>query len=491
MSGKIILFCVGVILFFGLKTARAEVFLSEVQIAGSTVNDEFIELYNSGDAAVDLTGYYIKKKTSTGSENNFIVAGRFEGAVISSGGYLLLAREKEYAGTVAPDIFWPASYSLASNNSLILYRGSQTDKDEAGWETIGENLSLQKNSSGSWTAVAPTPKEANITESVPLSQSDDNSGSQNDSADASSDNDSDSSDSNNETSPPKKEQKPKESKKPDIIKAKIIANSSSFTGQPLEMKASISGSSGVVALGRIYWNFGDGGSFEQKNNFEAFNHIYQYPGDYAVSLEYYQNDFSKTPEASAKMTIKVIPTVVVISRVGDAKDFFIELSNNAPAVIDVSNWFLSANGKTFVLPKNSVIMPKKQITLPGNITGLSYNDRSSLKLFSSTGAMVFDSSIIVAVPKQETEKPIVQKISSAQNNKIPTKTPSPVADPAPVENLPAFAAQSIPPEDDSQNLYLPMLLSFVLIGASAGAAYFIRRKRAIPKIGDDFEILDS
>ena len=35
------------------------------------------------------------------------------------------------------------------------------------------------------------------------------------------------------------------------------------------------------------------------------------------------------------------------------------------------------------------------------------------------------------------------------------------------------------------------IASFIFIGASAGTVYFIRRKKVIPKDGDDFEILDE
>ena len=86
----------------------------------------------------------------------------------------------------------------------------------------------------------------------------------------------------------------------------------------------------------------------------------------------------------------MVTTTVVISKVGDEKDFFVELTNNANSDIDISNWFLKSNGKTFVLPKNSIILSKKQMTISGKITNFNLNDKYGLKLFSGSNELIYD-----------------------------------------------------------------------------------------------------
>ncbi|MDD5721251.1 MAG: hypothetical protein PHT16_02270 [Candidatus Pacebacteria bacterium] len=293
-----------------------------------------------------------------------------------------------------------------------------------------------------------------------------------------SDSPSNDSNSSTNTSTTQPEPKPKVIENP-TMKVKILANALAFTGQPLEIKTNVLGFSNEnVVLGRASWNFGDGGSLEQINNFEKFSHTYYYSGEYVLFLEYYQNNFSKTPEATSKMVVKVLPTSVFISKVGDAKDFFIELSNNASSDIDISNWVINANGKIFIFPKNSVIMSKKQVIVPGKITGFTQNDQNNLKLYSGTGELISDYNAEIQPPKSPHQN-MTSKVSTAVQ---------------PLGNSGTINLQSNVMNSSSEDNYsVPIIpiASFVFIGASAGAVYFIRRKKAVVQEGDDFDILDE
>ena len=100
----------------------------------SSTNDEFIELYNPNDQAIDLTGYAIKKKTSSGSESSFVASSRFEGLTIPAGKHFLIVHDGSYTGSVSADLTWPTSYSLAySNNSVILYNSEGKNISEVSW----------------------------------------------------------------------------------------------------------------------------------------------------------------------------------------------------------------------------------------------------------------------------------------------------------------------------------------------------------------------
>jgi len=122
------------------------IIVSEI-MAGSSVssNDEFVELFNFGTESVDLTGWSLRKKTSSGNENPLVTPGRLEGKIIPPGNFFLLAREGGYSGSVEPDVFWPASYSLAyTNNSIVLYSNEGVVIEEVSWEEITKDSSLEK-----------------------------------------------------------------------------------------------------------------------------------------------------------------------------------------------------------------------------------------------------------------------------------------------------------------------------------------------------------
>ena len=127
-------------------------------------NDSYIELYNPGSAPVNLTGWSVKKKSSTGSESTLVSASRLSGKIIPAGRYFLLANQTGYAGTTSPDVVWPSSYQLAyKNNAVTIYNKSGQALDTAAWSDIPEGKSLVRVSSGSSQFVvldAPVPKNS-------------------------------------------------------------------------------------------------------------------------------------------------------------------------------------------------------------------------------------------------------------------------------------------------------------------------------------------
>jgi hypothetical protein len=288
---------------------------------------------------------------------------------------------------------------------------------------------------------------------------------------------------NNET-----ESKPKVIENP-TMKAKIVADTLAFTGESFGIKTNILGFSNEnVLLGVVYWNFGDGASFIQRNNFEKFYHTYYYPGEYVLLLEYYQNAFSKTPDAINKMIVKVLPTTVTISKIGNAKDFFIELTNNATSDIDISNWKIEAGGKTFTLPKNSVILSKKQMTISGKITGFIYGDQYNLKLLSGNSELVFDynSSRNRYTSKSFTVKTV--PISNMSSNEIQNKENIQTEN----QNIDLASAAILSDSGNNDKKSYFFFWGFVvLLFVAGGGVYYIRQRGNVRNVGDDFKILDE
>lgn len=124
------------------------VFISEVCVGTERGgSDEFIELYNPNDVPFDLSGWYVKKRSSTGNESALVSAARLDGKSVPPGSHFLIVNEGGYGGLKTPDAAWPKSYTLAySKNAVILYNESGGRADEAAWENIPKGASLGRSS---------------------------------------------------------------------------------------------------------------------------------------------------------------------------------------------------------------------------------------------------------------------------------------------------------------------------------------------------------
>ncbi|MFQ5797508.1 MAG: lamin tail domain-containing protein, partial [Bacteroidota bacterium] len=118
--------------------------VSEVQTAGTSTQDEFVELYNPTAAPVNLAGWRLARKTSSGTESNLLTS--FPAVSIPARGFLLIA-SAEY-DTIAhemilPDVLYSTSQRLAADNTVILYSDaavSIVDKVAMGAATDREGI---------------------------------------------------------------------------------------------------------------------------------------------------------------------------------------------------------------------------------------------------------------------------------------------------------------------------------------------------------------
>ncbi len=131
--------------FFWFKTSLAETthpVISEIKIAGETAKDEFIELYNPTDKEIDLSGWKLKRKTASGNEYP-LVSSFPEGTKIPPFSFFLITHPEGYKGEVQPDLTYSsASYSVASNNTIILYNNEEEIIDKVG---MGEAADYETN----------------------------------------------------------------------------------------------------------------------------------------------------------------------------------------------------------------------------------------------------------------------------------------------------------------------------------------------------------
>ena len=106
------------LLFLPFNTILAEnLLIVEVQIAGDSSNNDYIKIYNPQNQEVDVSGYKLRKRSSTGSESSIKVFPN--GSKISAKGFFIWANsQNDYYLKINADIW--SSATLAKNNSVAL-----------------------------------------------------------------------------------------------------------------------------------------------------------------------------------------------------------------------------------------------------------------------------------------------------------------------------------------------------------------------------------
>ena len=486
MFKRKILFFV-IILLFCFNPAYAGVIINEIQLSPTT--ERFLELYNTGDIEVSLTDWYIQRKTATGSSfGSLISKTNFEGKTIGAHDYFVISRTSLSNSDIVLD-----SLTLTESNAIQLKNSNEEVVDKIGWGASNDCInpcppnpalgqSLQKISDGSWIVASPTPGVDNQGSVNNTGADSTNTNTSNSSATGTTSSSSSNSGNSDDilTSPTPS------------LKTTITVKSVSFVGLPLSFKGTAFGYSGEeLRSGKYFWNFGDGSSEEMINN-ASISHTYLYPGDYLVSLEYYLNPYSLIPDAVNKLRIKIVPLEISISKVGDIKDFYIELTNASPYDIDVSLWQLSFLNKVFTLPRNSNILAKNKITLSSLTTGFNLEDKNDLKLLSPSGKIIskFDENASIkssptSILLKTEESKILVPTNSSQNTNKETNTEKPET------NLTSSVIDTEIMQNNSSNFFIFSFILIIFLSLGGGAVYFIRRRGAIPQSADDFEILDE
>ena len=477
MSKKLILVLVLAFFFFKFNLAQAEVIINEIAWKGTPTNsNEWLELANTG-TIVDISSWTIKDLTGL---LNITLP---DGATISGGGFYVIKRNNS---DIVPFDF-PTAFNGGLSDAgekLILADSVGTPKQtldfSGGWpdSTMTSDKTMQL-INGSWASAAPTPKAQNPTP-APVASGGLVSGS----------------DTSSSTPATTAETKTKIAEIPKI-KTKITGKMLGFAGLPLSFQGTAFGFAGEsLFFGKYFLNFGDGDSKEiQAIDSRQFTHTYFYPGEYIVSLDYFQNYYSDIPDASDQITIKIIPTDILISAVGDEKDFFVELRNNTDYTADLSNWILASDQKSFTIPRNTVLGIKKTIIISPKITNFSIEDKNTLKLMTPQQEIAFDYAASV-VPVKTTIPSIPPPKGEVKNSSLPIGegkggVNSDVAITSASDNLTASAIESDAVDSKNSRTIIIFAIFIIFIGISASVVYFVRSKGGMDRHENDFKILDE
>jgi hypothetical protein len=470
-------FGVFLIIFYS-NTAFANVSINEVMYNAEGADVDWIEVYNEGNSSVDLSNLCLLVSNSTSNHSINNNSGSQE---LESHEYGIIVVNSQLDSFVSKwgssGKIFTSSFSLPNVTDEESVKIEINDGDKLSPMTsVSYNLSLGSNGdgnslqfiNGSLKSGVPTPWLGNnilpnVDNSTTVATSSSSISKEN-------------------------EIKIKLNEAPSI-KTKIIAKDISFVGLPTIFQASTIGySDEVLRYGKYHWNFGDGDFKEQVNILDKFSHTYLYPGEYTVYLEYYLNGYLDIPDSKNKFIISVVPVELIISRVGDEDDFFIEIANNSDHEVDISNWSLSSGEKKFIFPKNSILSSKRKIILSPKLTNFNIIDKDNLKILTNSGNIIFSFINPNIEEKSKTLKSFTPEFKNNQNKTKELKKEE-VIILGLNENLEANVSSG--DTNIKNNSYLFFIVFVILLVVSCVAVYFIRRKKVISKEGDDFEILDE
>ncbi|MBI2028039.1 MAG: signal peptidase I [Candidatus Levybacteria bacterium] len=106
--------------------------ISEVQIAtsGATTSD-FVELYNPTSSSINLSGFHLVKRTSTGTSSANLKAFSSSDIIPAHGFYLWASTDGGYATQIGADV--STGENITSNNSVALLDSSDVIVDAVAW----------------------------------------------------------------------------------------------------------------------------------------------------------------------------------------------------------------------------------------------------------------------------------------------------------------------------------------------------------------------
>lgn len=234
-----------------------------------------------------------------------------------------------------------------------------------------------------------------------------------------------------------------------------------------------------VILGKFVWNLGDG-VVKVGEISDPFLYEYEYPGEYVITLSFYNSVLSESTDATDRITVKVIPSGLNIISVGTISDPYVEIENTSSSEMNLNNFILKGRIRSFPIPDGTVILPKNKLKISPRITGFDYEDISSLVVMDSSGQVfaTYPNKIVTVPKKRGSSSSGATKTLTRYTDTLELKTEDKIID---LNNLGANAFSS---ESSFRNINYAWigLGGIILIGIIS--TIFIRNKS---KYGDYVE----
>lgn len=322
-----------------------------------SASDEWVELYNNGTTSQDLSGWTLSIE---GKKTIALV-----GQIGASGFYLIERTDDNSVPNIAADLVASfgtglsnagAILSLKDSQGLVIDRADGSDNWKiGGGEIIGDNnTKATANRTGSgWATGTATPRAVNaILAGGGNSDQNTNPGSSNPADSVSTTTNASGTVSNWPVEPQ--------------IFARASGPTIAVAGADNVFKAQVFGlDKKPIENARMIWTFGDGA---RKEGGKVL-HAYSRPGTYVAVLEAASSYWS----ASDRLTVTVGPTTLSIDSVEFGEAGGVALRNFGDREINLSLWQLEVSGEIFMIPENTIILPKTSLFLSAKVTGLPTN----------------------------------------------------------------------------------------------------------------------
>lgn len=446
------------------RNASAQVVINEIQI--SPIGERFIELYNSSNSDIDLTGWYIQRKTATGSSfGSLVTSTQLNGKIIKPNSYFLVSRNQLGNSDIIVD-----NLTLTETNTIRIRDSKGGDIDQIGWAIIDEGKSYQKISASEWVLAMPTPRVANTgATSAPTQES-------------SSTNIAQANTSVSLSSFPVE---------PQIIADAGVSTRIVSTGAPITFTGRVFGlKKEPIENARLVWSFGDGGRGEGA----GVTHTYYYPGDYIVVLDASSGYYS----ASDRVAVHVAAPLLALRTGGDTARSFVIIENRGSDEVDLSLWQIKGGDGIFILPQNTILGARKILTLASEVTGLSTPAGSVASLHFPNGTRVeMQGGTLVSVPTPSQSSiarpelaervPAAPVVASAHTSVLSTRGQEAAA----LGAVDVTTVAPLPPQE-SGSLW-PWYIGAAFLGALAffGVRFAKSEEVETPSLADDFEIFEE
>lgn len=353
---KFIQICALTIVLVIPMTSHAQVLFSEIAWMGTdeNANDEWIELYNHGSEAVDVSGYTI----DDGGSLLITLTG-----VISPRTIVVLERtdDSSVPSVTAFQIYTGALANEGKTLTLKDAGGSRVDSVVGGtdWGNIGgknvtgEPKETPQQGMNGWVTGLPTPGRENVAHGSTGGQT------------TQTQTTSKSGGGGKKVVIVKKEQK---QKLPGVLALEIQAPTVAYVNEPVHFEMIPNGVEPVIKNSlSYYWNFGDTNTETGKRSV----HQYAYPGTYIiVGKSSYRKQI-----AHIRHEIEVLPVALTLARLSDGS---VRMNNNGTQEIDISGYVLQGARRftfpdmSFIKSNGSLIVPEKKIE-KGNINLLDHS----------------------------------------------------------------------------------------------------------------------
>lgn len=383
MIKKLILFFLFLLIPIFCKGA---VVINEVAWMGTKAssNDEWIELYNYGDAKISLEGWTIKAKdgapqiilqgyiyphslyliertsSTTVSDIDGDFAGSFgkNGNISNNGEDLELIDEN---GVVVDRVYfssgWPYGSASPDYKSMERIDPQKDGSDAQNWQS-NDGLKINGKDASNFP-IFGTPKQEN---SVYFKK---NAGESNQTQQNAEEIKNDSLNQNKELTISYNSSYYNSFNK-NTIKAVAGGNRIAVAGANIDFKGEAIGlkNEPLTENVRFVWSFGDGSFKEGKN----ISHIYFFPGEYITVLDVASGEYA----ASDRVLVKVVQNKIKISEISPFNSW-IELHNGSDETIDVSFWILESESKKFIFSNNTFIKPRAFLVISSQASFLNLN----------------------------------------------------------------------------------------------------------------------